>query len=60
MFKKHRQDCEHPKNAQFDTYICNNKFLQQILMKFCKKKKDNYVTNPTTIFFMKFKATQEN
>ena len=29
-------------------------------MKFCKKR-DNYVTDPTTkIFFMKIKATQEN
>ena len=26
MFKKHRQDCEHPKNAQFDIYA-NFKFL---------------------------------
>ena len=21
MFNKHRQDCEHPKNAQFDIYM---------------------------------------
>ena len=27
MFKKHRQDCEHPKNAQFDIYaITSNLF----------------------------------
>ena len=53
MFKKHRQDCEHSKIANFIyiyiyIYICNNfKFLKQILMKLCKKF-DNHVTNPTT------------
>ena len=60
MFKKHRQDCKHPKKYPI-WYICNKfKFLSQILMKFCKKF-DNYVTNPTTKkIFMKIKATQEN
>ena len=52
MFKKHRSNCEHLKNVQFDIY--------NIFMKFCKKF-DNYVTNlPTKRFFMKVKTTEEN
>ena len=48
MFKKHRQDYEHSKNAQFDIYPIT--FLEQISMKFCKKV-DNFITNLTTKIF---------
>ena len=59
MLKKHRLDCEHPKNAQFDAYAINSNFFKQTLIKFSKNV-DNYVTNPTTKrFSMKIKATQE-
>ena len=60
MFKKHRLDCEHPKNAQFDVYAINSNVFKQTLIKFCKNF-DNYVTNPSTkIFSMKIKATQDD
>ena len=29
MFKKHRQDCEHAKNAQFDIYAITSNFLNK-------------------------------
>ena len=29
MFKKHRQDCEHPKNAQFDIYAITSNFFNK-------------------------------
>ena len=29
MFKKHRQDCEHPKNAQFDIYAITSNLFNQ-------------------------------
>ena len=47
MFKKYRQDCKRPKNAQFDKYVITSKFFKQILMKFYKKF-ENFVTNTTT------------
>ena len=36
MFKKHRQDCEHPKNAQFDIYAITSNFLSKFQWKFAK------------------------
>ena len=29
MFKKHRQDCKHPKNAQFDIYAITSNFFNK-------------------------------
>ena len=29
MFKKHRQDCEHPENAQFDLYAITSNFFDK-------------------------------
>ena len=29
MFKKHRQDCEHPKNVQFDIYAITSNFFNK-------------------------------
>ena len=29
MFKKHRQDCEHPKDAQFDLHAITSNFLNK-------------------------------
>ena len=29
MFKKHRQDCKHPKNAQFDIYAITSNFYNK-------------------------------
>ena len=29
MFKKHRQGCEHPKNAQFDIYAKTSNFFNK-------------------------------
>ena len=29
MFKKHRQDCEHPKYAQFDIYAITSYFFNK-------------------------------
>ena len=29
MFKKHRQDCEHPKNVQFDVYAITSNFFNK-------------------------------
>ena len=59
MFKKHRQDCEHPK-------ISNLIYIQQLQISLTNfdeilQKFDNYVTNPTAKKnFRKIKATQEN
>ena len=36
MLRKHRQDCEHPKNAQFDTYAITSIFFKEFLRKFAK------------------------
>ena len=36
MFKKHRQDCEHPKNAQFDIYAITSNFFNKFQWKFAK------------------------
>ena len=47
MFKKHRQDCQHPKNAQFDIYAITSNFFDKFQWNFAKKF-DNHVTNPTT------------
>ena len=60
MFKKHGQDCEHPKNAQLNIYAVTSNFFSKSRWNFAKKK-DNYVTNqPQIFFFMKIKATEEN
>ena len=29
MFKKHRQDCEHPEKVQFDIYAINLNFFNE-------------------------------
>ena len=29
MLKKHRQDCEHPKNAQIDIYAITSNFFNK-------------------------------
>ena len=29
MFKKHRQDCEHPKNVLFDIYVMPSNFFNK-------------------------------
>ena len=54
MFKQHRQNCEHPKTAQFDIFICNmyihaitSDFFNKFQWSFGKKF-DNYVTDSTT------------
>ena len=36
-FKKHRQNCEHPKNAKFDIYAITSNFLNKFLWHFGKK-----------------------
>ena len=60
MFKKYRQDCEHPKNAQLDICAITSNFFNKFRLNFAKKF-DNYVTNSTTKnAFMKTKSTQEN
>ena len=50
MFKKHRQDCEHPKNAQFDIYAITSNFFNKFPWNFATKN-DNYVTNLNTKIF---------
>ena len=30
MFKKHRQDCEDPKYAQFDIYVITSNFFNKL------------------------------
>ena len=30
IFKKHRRDCEHPKNAQFDIYVITSNFFNKL------------------------------
>ena len=37
MFKKHRQDCEHQKNGQFDIYAITSNFLNKFQWNFAKK-----------------------
>ena len=46
MFKKHRQDCEHPEKTQFDIYTITSNFFNKFRWNFAKKF-DNFVTNPT-------------
>ena len=36
MLKKHRQDIEHPKNAQFDIYAVASNFLNKFQCNFAK------------------------
>ena len=36
MFKKLRQDCEHPKNAQFDIYTITSNFFNKFQGNFAK------------------------
>ena len=50
MLKKHRQDCEHPKNAQFDIYAITSNFFNKFPWHFATKN-DNYVTNLNTKIF---------
>ena len=37
MFKKHRKDCEHQKNAQFDIYAITSNFFNKFQRNFAKK-----------------------
>ena len=46
MFKKHRQDCEHPEKTQFDIYTITSNLFNKFRWNFAKKF-DNFVTNPT-------------
>ena len=58
MFKKHWQDCELSKNAQFDIYIYAITWWN--LDGICKKN-DNYVTDPKKKKKkMNIKAMEEN
>ena len=38
MFKKYRQDCEDPKNAQFDIYAIIPNFFNKFQRNFAKKE----------------------
>ena len=59
MFKKQRQDCEHPKNSQFDIYAIILNFFNKFQWNFAKKM--IIVTTPTTQkIFMKIKSIHTN
>ena len=59
MFKKQRQDCEHPKNTQFDIYAITSNFFNKSWWNFAKNGIIMQQIEPQKNF-MKIKAAQEN